>query len=165
MLEVDFIFQLICQLQKVQCCSKSVTRKRVTGDNSLKGYSVLLVEDNKLNQILATTMLEKWGAKVVVAGNGQQAVDIVAKDTFDIILMDIQMPVMDGMTASKMIREKLQVTTPILALSANVIKGIVERCEEAGMQGYISKPFDADDLFRKIISHVPENKENVEVPE
>jgi PAS domain S-box-containing protein len=121
---------------------------------SLKGYSVLLVEDNKLNQILATAMLQKWGARVGVAGNGQQAVDILKKEAFDIILMDIQMPIMDGMTAAKVIRTELQLTTPILALSANVIKGIVEKCEEVGMQGYISKPFSADDLFRKIILQV-----------
>lgn len=134
------------------------------GDNSLKGYSVLLVEDNKLNQILATAMLEKWGAKIMIANNGQEAVDISQANSFDIILMDIQMPVMDGMTASKMIREKLKITTPILALSANVIKGIVERCEEAGMQGYISKPFDADDLFRKIIFQVSKSRSTIEIP-
>jgi len=129
---------------------------------SLKGYSVLLVEDNKLNQILATAMLEKWGAKVVIAGNGQQAIDISTTEAFDIILMDIQMPVMDGMTASKLIREELHITTPILALSANVIKGIVEKCEEAGMQGYISKPFDPDDLYNKIMSHISKNEFMVE---
>ena len=134
------------------------------GDISLKGYSVLLVEDNKLNQILATAMLEKWGAKVVIANNGQEAVDISETETFDVILMDIQMPVMDGMTASKMIREKLRITTPILALSANVIKGIVERCEEAGMQGYISKPFDADDLFTKIIYQISKSSKKIEAP-
>jgi len=137
-------------------------KEQISGANekSLEGYAVLLVEDNKLNQILATTMLENWGAKVVVAGNGQEAVDIIASNPFDIILMDIQMPVMDGMTASKLIRDKLQISTPILALSANVIKGIVEKCEEAGMQGYISKPFDPDDLYNKIISHVSGHKIN-----
>jgi len=62
------------------------------------------------------------------------------------------------MTASKIIRERLHVTTPILALSANVIKGIVERCQDAGMQGYISKPFNSDDLFNKILTHVSRNK-------
>lgn len=129
-----------------------------TNDIPLKEYSVLLVEDNKLNQILAVAMLEKWGAKVKTANNGQEAVDVVEKETFDIILMDIQMPVMDGMTASRLIRDKFQNTTPILALSANVIKGIVERCEEAGMQGYISKPFDADELVQKIIHHVSKNR-------
>jgi len=159
-----FYFSIDMKVEESQK-SKNALKEMVAGDNSLNGYSVLLVEDNKLNQILATAMLEKWGAKVVVAGNGQQAVDIVESGSFDIILMDIQMPIMDGMTASKLIREKLQINTPILALSANVIRGIVERCEEAGMQGYISKPFDADDLFRKIISYVSKNKEKIEVPE
>ncbi len=129
---------------------------------SLNGYNVLLVEDNKLNQILAVAMLEKWGAKVAIANNGLEAVETVAKESFDIILMDIQMPVMDGMTASRLMRDNYQIKTPILALSANVIKGIVERCEEAGMQGYISKPFDADDLFKKIIYHVSKNRNSNE---
>jgi len=132
---------------------------------NLTGYSILLVEDNKLNQILASTIIEKWGARVVVAGNGQQALDILEKNTFDVILMDIQMPVMDGMTASRLIREKLNIHTPILALSANVIKGIVEKCQEAGMQGYISKPFDSEDLYRKIILHAPKKDKPVEKPE
>jgi len=154
-----FYFSIDLKIAEDQIMQNSIQGTE-SGDNLLKGYSVLLVEDNKLNQMLATTMLEKWGAKVVIAGNGQQAVDIVAEDTFDIILMDIQMPVMDGMTASKMIREKLFVNTPILALSANVIKGIVERCEAAGMQGYISKPFDPDDLFKKIFLHISRNKKH-----
>jgi PAS domain S-box-containing protein len=127
---------------------------------SLNGCSILLVEDNKLNQILATAMLENWGTKVVVAGNGQEAVEILEKSSFDIILMDIQMPIMDGMTASKVIRERLQITTPILALSANVIKGIVEKCEEAGMQGYISKPFEPDELFGKIGQFIAKSGNN-----
>jgi PAS domain S-box-containing protein len=138
--------------------SQSCIKVTNAAQNSLDGHSVLLVEDNKLNQILATTILEKWGARVVVAGDGQQAIDILEADSFDIILMDIQMPIMDGMTASKLIREKLHITTPIMALSANVIKGIVEKCEAAGMQGYISKPFDTDDLYRKIILHIAKNK-------
>ena len=145
--------------------TQSAMVQQNNGDISLSGYTVLLVEDNKLNQVLATTIIEKWGARVVVAGNGQQALDMLATDTFDIILMDIQMPVMDGMTASRLIREKLKITTPILALSANVIKGIVEKCQEAGMQGYISKPFDSDDLYRKIVLHAPKTGSPVEKPE
>ncbi len=152
-----FYFSIDMQMAEIQDAQVAGQDKGLE-NNSLVGYTILLVEDNKLNQILAKAMLEKWEAKVVVAGNGQQAVDAVQNQVFDIILMDIQMPVMDGMTASKMIREELKVTTPILALSANVIKGIVEKCEEAGMQGYISKPFEADDLFRKIISNVSKSK-------
>ncbi len=152
-------FYFSVELQKLEGESIQVKEKEMDVENySLRGYTVLLVEDNKLNQILALAMLEKWEARVVVAGNGQQAIDILEKETFDIILMDIQMPIMDGMTASKLIREKLKLTTPILALSANVIKGIVEKCEESGMQGYISKPFESDDLFRKIVMNIPNDK-------
>jgi len=155
-------FYFIIDLKKDESVVQQLPDKsESTEEQSLKGYKVLLVEDNMLNQILATTMLEKWGAKVEVAGNGQIALDKVEKSAFDIILMDIQMPVMDGMTASKIIREKLNSTVPILALSANVIKGIVEKCKEAGMQGYISKPFEANDLFEKIVSHVAKTKTTV----
>jgi PAS domain S-box-containing protein len=159
-----FYFSIDMKIDESQLLHKTETLADAER-SSLKGYSVLLVEDNRLNQILAVAILEKWGAKVVVVNNGQQAVDIAEKESFDIILMDIQMPVMDGMTASRIIREKLQISTPILALSANVIKGIVERCKEAGMQGYISKPFDADDLLKKILVHVPENKINKDASE
>jgi CheY-like chemotaxis protein len=127
-------------------------------DISLIGYKILLVEDNKLNQILATAMLKHWGAEVIVAGNGQIAIEAMEKESFDLVLMDIQMPVMDGLTASKIIRENLKSTIPILALSANVLQGVAEKCEESGMQGYISKPYEAENLVRKIIDLVSENK-------
>ena len=150
-----FFFTIELPIVEVQTAN-STLKMESPEDYSLNGYSLLLVEDNKLNQILAKAMLEKWGAKVDVAGNGQLAIDILEKEAYDLILMDIQMPVMDGMTASKIIREKLQLKTPILALSANVIKGIEEKCTEAGMQGYISKPFDADSLYSKIMSQLAE---------
>ncbi|MEI7982115.1 MAG: ATP-binding protein, partial [Bacteroidota bacterium] len=121
---------------------------------SLNGIKVLLVEDNKFNQFIAQAILEKWSAKTTLCENGEQAVEKLRIESFDLILMDIQMPVMDGITASSIIREELKLQTPILALTANVIKGIVERCEEAGMQGYISKPFDENELYAKIRSVV-----------
>ncbi|MCX6278327.1 MAG: PAS domain S-box protein [Bacteroidetes bacterium] len=120
--------------------------------SSLSGYRILLVEDNKFNQFIAEAMLEKWGATTMIAEDGQQAVDKLRVESFDLILMDIQMPVMDGITASKIIRQNLKLQTPILALTANVVKGIVDRCEKAGMQGYISKPFDEDELYARIFS-------------
>jgi PAS domain S-box-containing protein len=128
---------------------------------SLKGYRILLVEDNKFNQFIAQAMLEKWGAAAMIAEDGQEAVDILSTEKFDLVLMDIQMPVMDGITAATVIRKQLKLQTPILALTANVVKGITERCETAGMQGYISKPFDEHELFLKIIGILNENsKEN-----
>jgi PAS domain S-box-containing protein len=156
-----FYFSISLQTAVDQSNQKS-TNNMDTEYKSLSGYSLLLVEDNKLNQILATAMLRNWGARVVVAGNGQIAIDMLDNETFDIILMDIQMPVMDGMTASRLIRDKLKLTVPILALSANVLKGVEEKCKEAGMQGYISKPYEADDLYRKIVFHITQNLQKPE---
>ncbi len=128
------------------------------GSANLTGYRILLVEDNKFNQFIAQSILEKWGGAVMIAEDGQQAVDNLSSGKFDLILMDIQMPVMDGLTAAKIIRNKLNLQTPILALTANVVKGIVERCEEAGMQGYISKPFDENELYTKIMAVIGKNQ-------
>ncbi|MEI8046812.1 MAG: PAS domain S-box protein [Bacteroidota bacterium] len=157
-----FYFSIILQTTEDQSNQKSANNMD-TEYKSLVGYSLLLVEDNKLNQILATAMLKNWGARVVVAGNGQIALDILGRESFDIILMDIQMPVMDGMTASRLIRENLKLTIPILALSANVLKGVEEKCKEAGMQGYISKPYEADDLYRKIVNSIAQSKQKPEI--
>jgi PAS domain S-box-containing protein len=126
--------------------------------SALTGFRILLVEDNKFNQFIAQSMMEKWGAAVILAEDGQQAVNILTSEKFDLILMDIQMPVMDGITAAKMIRNNLKIQTPILALTANVVMGIVEKCEEAGMQGYISKPFEEEELCEKIITLIREGQ-------
>lgn len=155
---VGSTFYFSIDLQVVEGNYDRTTEKEAKkSQESLKGYSILLVEDNKLNQILATAMLESWGTKVTIASNGQEAIDTLEKEKYDLILMDLQMPVMDGMMATKLIREKMQIATPILALSANVIKGIAEKCIDAGMQGYISKPFESDDLFSKIYNLVSKN--------
>lgn len=119
---------------------------------SLKGLRVLLVEDNRYNQFIAQAILEKWEASVHLAEDGKQAFDVLSGTNFDVVLMDIQMPVMDGITATRMIRNELKINTPILALTANVNKGVSESCIEAGMQGYISKPFEEEELFSGICS-------------
>jgi PAS domain S-box-containing protein len=117
---------------------------------SLPGIKILLVEDNKFNQFIAKAILDKWGAVVTLAEHGGHAIEILGQDSFDLILMDIQMPEMDGLTAAGIIRNELMIQTPILALTANVVLGIVERCKAAGMQGYVSKPFKEDELYLKI---------------
>jgi len=127
-------------------------------NSKLTGYSVLLVEDNKLNQILATAMLKNWGATVAIADNGKIAVEKMEKESFDVILMDLQMPIMDGLTASKIIRQNLKSTTPILALSANVHTAVADKHDEYGIQAYIAKPYEAEKLLDSIIYHVSQNK-------
>jgi two-component system sensor histidine kinase/response regulator len=114
---------------------------------------ILVVEDNTLNQLLAKRTLEKAGHSVAVANNGQEAVAALGREPFDLILMDVQMPVMDGLQATARIREQEQKTgqhQPIVAMTAHALKGDRERCLEAGMDGYVSKPISKQELFSAI---------------
>jgi PAS domain S-box-containing protein len=110
---------------------------------------VLLAEDNAVNQRLAVRLLEKRGHKVVVAGNGREALEALEKESFDLVLMDVQMPEMDGLAATVAIREKENGTNthvPVVALTAHAMKGDRERCLTAGMDGYLSKPIRPPEL-------------------
>ncbi len=114
---------------------------------------ILLAEDNPVNQKVAARMMERKGHRVTIAGNGKEALDTLEQQSFDLILMDVQMPEMDGFEATAKIREREQRTgghVPILALTAHAMKGDRERCLEAGMDGYVSKPIQADELSRAI---------------
>ncbi len=111
----------------------------------LRGAHVLLVEDNEVNQELAVEILEDMGLKVSVAANGQIAFDMIAASRYDAVLMDCQMPVMDGYEATRRIREQPRLAgLPVLAMTANAMTGDRERCIEAGMNDHIPKPIDQD---------------------
>jgi signal transduction histidine kinase/CheY-like chemotaxis protein len=113
-------------------------------------FRVLLAEDNAVNQVLAIRLLEKRGYSVVVAANGRAAVEALEKEKFHLVLMDIQMPGMDGFEATATIREKEKSTgkhIPIVAMTAHALKGDQDRCMAAGMDGYVSKPIRSADLF------------------
>jgi two-component system sensor histidine kinase/response regulator len=115
--------------------------------------SILLAEDNQVNQRLVERILEKRGHRVVVAVNGAEALKAIGRETFDLILMDVQMPEVDGFEATRAIRqaEKTSRThVPIIALTAHAMKGDVDRCLDAGMDGYLSKPIHAADLLRTV---------------
>jgi len=112
-----------------------------------------LAEDNAVNQVLAVRLLEKRGHSVTVAGDGRQALAALEKQRFDVVLMDVQMPEMDGFEATAAIRAKERVTSeriPIVALTAHAMKGDRERCVEAGMDAYINKPIQAKELCETI---------------
>ena len=120
--------------------------------------SILLVDDHKVNQLTATTMLEKMGHTVVVAGDGREAVEQVAAGDFDLVFMDVQMPVMDGLTATRTIREAEAAGgthIPIVAMTAHAMKGDEERCLAAGMDAYISKPIRRKSVA-KVLAQVVE---------
>jgi signal transduction histidine kinase/CheY-like chemotaxis protein/HPt (histidine-containing phosphotransfer) domain-containing protein len=116
--------------------------------------SVLLTEDNELNQQLATNYLEGFGLQVEIAENGQIALEKASLKKYDLILMDIQMPVMDGYMASKKIREELRYAGPVIAMTAHSIAGEKEKCLSFGMNDYISKPFKERELFNVIAKHI-----------
>ncbi len=110
---------------------------------------ILLAEDNPINQTLAVRLLEKLGHRVVVVEDGQAALDMLAQRPFDLVLMDVQMPGMDGLEATAAIRAREGATgthTPIIAMTAHAMQGDRERCWAAGMDGYVSKPIKLDDL-------------------
>jgi PAS domain S-box-containing protein len=114
---------------------------------------VLLAEDNAVNQLLAVRLLQKRGHSVKVTGNGREALDALECGTYDLVLMDVQMPEMDGIEATMALREREKITgghQPVVALTALVIKGDKERCLAAGMDGYLSKPirqYDLDEIL------------------
>jgi CheY-like chemotaxis protein len=116
------------------------------------GTRLLLVEDNEMNQELALELLENAGIKVVLANNGQAALNVLAEDTaFDGILMDCQMPVMDGYTATREIRKNpIFREIPIIAMTANAMAGDKEKVVEAGMNDHIAKPLDVTQMFATI---------------
>jgi two-component system sensor histidine kinase/response regulator len=123
-----------------------------------KGLHILVAEDNIVNQRVAVTLLQKWGHTTVLACNGAEAVEKSAKENFDLILMDVQMPVLDGFRATTSIRQmeqsrssNIDSTTkvrfmPIVAMTAHAMSGDAERIISAGMDGYISKPLNAKKL-------------------
>jgi len=122
----------------------------ITNQSSLKNRKILLVEDNAVNRMVASITLSQYGAIITEAQNGQEAVDAVKENCFDIILMDMQMPVLDGVEATKVIREDIQSTVPIIALTANAIKGESDKCFAAGMNDFVSKPFEEEQLVAVI---------------
>ena len=123
------------------------------------GAQILLVEDNDINQQVATELLESVGLKVELADNGEIAVKMVnasgVPSKYDMVLMDLQMPIMDGYLATKEIRKlKDYKTLPIVAMTADAMAGVKEKCLEAGMMDFITKPIDPDEVFAKLLQWI-----------
>lgn len=116
------------------------------------GLRVLVAEDNEINQGLIDRMLRQWGVVCVKAANGQEAVELLQSQPFDLVFMDIQMPVMDGYTATQEIRNLLKLNIPIIAMTAHAMVGDREKCLSFGMNEHITKPLRENDLHRILLS-------------
>ncbi len=119
---------------------------------------ILLAEDNLVNQRLGERLLQKDGHSVVLAGTGKAALEAWERGAFDLVLMDVQMPEMDGYEATVLIRQKEKKTgghIPIIAVTAHAMKGDQERCLAAGMDGYVSKPIQPEVLYKTIEAMAP----------
>jgi two-component system, sensor histidine kinase and response regulator len=129
----------------------------------LIGRHILVVEDNEINQEVTVSNLEAIGIISTIAQNGQEALDLLEKNKYDLILMDVQMPIMDGLEATQRIRESNN-PIPIIAMTANVFKEDQEDCMRAGMNDFVSKPIDPYDFLNVILKWLPENpaRTNVE---
>jgi len=139
----------------------NLKERRVAQTHAL---NVLLAEDNTVNQRLATRLLEKRGHRVTVANNGQEAIAHLEKSSFDLVLMDVQMPIVDGLEAARMIRKQEEITgahQPIVALTAHAVKGDQERCEAAGMDGYLAKPIRPEQLDAVLRQYMPVSDDEV----
>ncbi|MET3128367.1 PAS domain S-box-containing protein [Arcicella rosea] len=136
--------------------------KNSTALKSEREVKVLLVEDNPLNQKLALKVLSKFGFTADLAENGRVAVEKVQENQYEVILMDLQMPEMDGYQATEYIRGTLKINTPIIAMTAHSLVGEKEKCMVIGMNDYIPKPFVPQELFDKIITYAEINGQNNE---
>ena len=149
-----FSFNLSFQKTNAEVESESET---VELDNDIKNIKVLVVEDITLNQLLMKTLLDDFGFDRDIANNGKIAIEKLLVKTYDIILMDLQMPEMNGFEATEYIRNTLNLKIPIIALTADVTTVDLAKCKSVGMNDYIAKPIDERLLYRKIIGLVKKN--------
>jgi CheY-like chemotaxis protein len=155
-------FHFTAQLEVGAPAEHAVPPRAYSLGQAEKKLRVLMAEDNPVNQKLTAKILEKRGHQVVVVGDGREALAALEKETFDVVLMDMQMPEMDGLEATAAIRKKEQSTgahVPIVAMTANAMPSDQEKCLAAGMDGYLSKPIQAQHFLKVIEGHAsPDRK-------
>jgi len=173
------------------CVVRELDDNRNTGDSpaagqpiehaldAIRGARILLVEDNELNREVATELLRDAGLHVEQAFNGQMAIDRLQSERYDMVLMDMQMPVVDGLTATRLLREMPQFADlPIVAMTANAMESDRQACLAAGMNDHVPKPIEPDQLFRSLLQWIPvqtdaspvalqprSEQDNVDIPE
>jgi signal transduction histidine kinase/ActR/RegA family two-component response regulator len=148
-----FDLEMECTISEPVSSKKSLV-KEIKG---LDNIHILVVEDNVINMMVATKILKKWNIIISKANNGAEAVDLVSKNNYDVILMDLQMPIMDGLTATSIIRETNKMT-PIIALTATTDEMFTRSLNAKGINDVLQKPFLPEDLYNKIVSILGNHK-------
>ncbi len=140
---------------ELETIKESSTTKNKGVSHDLSGFQILLAEDNEHLQLLCEIHIKRLGGEITTASSGKEAVEFLKSKEFGLVLMDIQMPVMDGITAAQVIRNELNLKVPIVGFSANADPKEKARCAEAGMNDFLSKPFSIEELIRKIVNIYP----------
>lgn len=154
-----FVVELPCEIpagpQRPLSRAEPLPEKEAASNPAPAGYSILVVEDNQVNQRVVTALLHKHGYRTVIANNGQEALEMLAGLQFDLVLMDVQMPLMDGIETTRQIRANLHWQhLPIVAMTAHAMNGDRERCLRAGMNAYVAKPVQQAHLMAVISQHI-----------
>jgi PAS domain S-box-containing protein len=155
--DIGSVFSFVLDFQKTTEQPEEEL-ENVDFDKTLKGVKVLVVEDIALNQLLMKTLLDDFGFESEIANNGKIAIEKLASNTYDIILMDLQMPEMNGFEATDYIRNILKLKVPIIAITSDVTTVDLSKCKAVGMNDYIAKPIDERLLYTKIIGFLKKNK-------
>ncbi|WP_394995905.1 PAS domain S-box protein [Emticicia sp.] len=158
----EFYFTL--EFKKVDSSIVKIIEGNNSNKKSLEKLSILLCEDNELNQHLAKNVIQNFGFDLDIANNGQEGIDLLIKNKYDLILMDLQMPVMDGYQTTIYIRNELKNEIPIIAMTAHSLVGEQQKCFDIGMNAYVAKPFKQQDLLNEIHSVIEINaKKQLEI--
>jgi signal transduction histidine kinase/ligand-binding sensor domain-containing protein/CheY-like chemotaxis protein/HPt (histidine-containing phosphotransfer) domain-containing protein len=155
--ELRAAISTLCGMQPTESSQQPITRHTLY--ESQRSLSILVAEDNAVNQKLAVRLLEKYGHHPTVANNGLLVLEALAKERFDVVLMDIQMPEMDGFATTAAIRAQEHNSADhqiIIAMTAHAMQGDEQRCLDAGMDGYVSKPIKPEQLFAVLEKHAPQ---------
>jgi CheY-like chemotaxis protein len=147
-LGVGSVFYFEVEFEKIGKITAPILTPQIPAETPLRKVKLLMAEDNDVNALVLGKIIKKWGLDYDRVFNGQEAVEAVSKNNYDCVLMDIQMPVMDGFEATSIIKTISEV--PVLALSAAAKQDLLEKIEECGFSGYVSKPIDASELLKKI---------------
>ncbi|MHA8102839.1 PAS domain S-box protein [Aquirufa nivalisilvae] len=149
-------FSFVLELEKTKQVLESQQNKKSSNLSLEQSVSILMCEDNEMNQRLAKTVITNFGFQLDIANNGKEGIELLKQKSYDLILMDLQMPEMDGYQATKYIRNEMKSDIPIIAMTAHSLVGEQQKCFDIGMNGYVSKPYKQQELLQKIQEFIRE---------